>query len=120
MSIEIAEDKQDYAGPISKQGVVVIEVYKVSGRASPAVSAYMKQWSAHANSAITFLRVPLELAMADPDTFDGLASAPAVCYFKGGKCVLQVLGNYVNSNYTLRTDPAQGWYEKKLADVLRG
>lgn len=43
-----------------------------------------------------------------------------MCYFKDGKCVLQVLGNYANGNYTHGSDPAQGWYEKKLVDVLRG
>lgn len=118
MSIEIASVKEDYASTLSSKPLVIVEIFKASGKASPAVSAYMEQWSAHADPAISFLRVPLELAVADPDTFDGLASAPAVCYFKGGKCVLQVLGNYANGNYTHGTDPAQGWYERKLADVL--
>ncbi|WP_312937148.1 hypothetical protein [Pseudomonas sp.] len=138
MSIVTAKDKNDYIKPISSGGVVVVELFKDSGKASPAVSAYLEQWSAHADPAITFVRVPLALAQADADTFKVSVerpassssaagekptfalSAPTVLYFKNGKCVKEELGSYANDNYTKGADPARGWYELKLAEVMRG
>ena len=107
MSIQVASDKQDYIDVIGSAQFVVVEVFKETGKASSAVSAYMEQWAAR-ERRVTFLRVPLTLVERDRATFNEVASAPAVCYFKNGTCVLEVLGNYTTSD----------WYEKKLTDAM--
>ncbi|MFI7855435.1 hypothetical protein [Pseudomonas promysalinigenes] len=106
MSVQVAGTQQDYRAAINRKGIVVVEVFREGSSASRAVTEYVEKWAVE-EQKVAFLRVPLALVKDDPTTFNNVASAPTICYFKDGKCVLEVLGNYSTSN----------WFKDKLRDV---
>ncbi|WP_248917620.1 hypothetical protein [Pseudomonas entomophila] len=106
MSVQVAGSRDDYLNVINNNGYVVVEVFSEGRKHSVSVSEYVEKWAVE-DSDVKFLRVPLTLVSEDKSTFNNVESAPTICYFKGKKCVLEVLGNYSTSN----------WYKDKLRDV---